>query len=135
MVTAKRSCAAKNERGEPCRQPPLRDGEHCFWHDPAHADDATEARRLGGLRRRREKAVQGAYDIEGLEDVPAIRRLVEVAALDTLSLDNSIARARTLISAALAAAKLLETGEFEERLVALEAAVLPREPAKQGRRR
>jgi hypothetical protein len=125
MVTSKRSCAAKNEQGEPCRQPPLRDGERCFWHDAAHADEATEARRLGGLRRRREKAVEGAYDLEGLEDVPAIRRLVEVAALDTLALDNSIARARTLITAALAAAKLLEVGEFEERLVALETAVQP----------
>jgi len=135
MVTSKRSCSAKNEQGGPCRQPPLRDGERCFWHDPAHADEATEARRLGGLRRRREKAVQGAYDIEGLEDVPAIRRLVEVAALDTLSLDNSIARARTLISAALAAAKLLEVGELEERLKALEATIQPRVPAKTGGRR
>jgi hypothetical protein len=135
VVTAKRSCAAKNGQGEPCRQPPLRDGEHCFWHDPAHADEATEARRLGGLRRRREKAVEGAYDIEGLEDVPAIRRLIEVAALDALSLENSIARARTLISAALAAAKLLEVGELEERLKALETTVQPRVPAKTGRGR
>ena len=134
MVTAKRSCAAKNERREPCRQPPLRDGEHCFWHDPAHADEATEARRLGGLRRRREKAVEGAYDIEGLEDVPAIRRLIEVAVLDTLSLENSIARSRTLAYLSQVALKALEVGEFEERLRALEATVAPREPVK-GKRR
>ena len=134
MLTEKRLCRGKNESGEPCGQPPLREGELCFWHDPAHAEEAAEARRFGGLRRRRERAVEGAYDIEGLEDVPAIRRLVEVAALDTLSLENSILRARTLISAALAAAKLLEVGEFEERLSALEATVAPRVPVKVKRR-
>jgi hypothetical protein len=37
--------------------------------------------------------------------------------------ENSIVRARVLISAALAAAKLLETGELEDRIESLEAAV------------
>ena len=64
-----------------------------------------------------------------------MRRLVEVAVLDTLALENSIARARVLISGALAAAKLLEAGEFEERLRALEETVQPRQPAKLGRGR
>jgi len=134
---ASRACNFAKDDGERCRAPPLHDGEFCFAHDPAHAEEMAEARRVGGLRRRREKAVQGAYDIEGLEDVGAIRRLVEVAALDTLSLDNSIARARTLITAALAAAKLLEVGEHEERLRALEATVQPRRAPKLtgGRRR
>jgi len=132
---ATRACTATTADGSPCRANPLQDSDYCLMHDPAHADEATEARRLGGLRRRREKAVEGAYDIEGLEDVPAIRRLIEVAALDALSLENSIARARTLISAALAAAKLLEVGELEERLKALETTVQPRVPAKTGRGR
>ena len=43
-----------------------------------------EARRLGGLRRRREVAVSGAFDFVGLQNVPDIRRLLEVAMLDTL---------------------------------------------------
>jgi hypothetical protein len=50
-------------------------------------------------------------------------RVLEIATIDALGLDNSIARARVLIAAVLAAAKLLETGELEERLAALEAAV------------
>lgn len=110
MVGEEPSCAFRKEGGEPCRATPLRAGEFCFWHDPDHAQEAAEARRLGGLRRRKETTIQGAYDIEGLGDVPSIRRLVEVAALDTLSLENSTPRARTLISAAVAAAKLLEVG-------------------------
>ena len=66
----KRTCAAVTGQGKPCRQAPLLDGEFCFWHDPEHAQEAAEARRLGGLRRRRERTVSGAYDLEGLESVP-----------------------------------------------------------------
>lgn len=92
-------------------------------HSPEHAAELAEARRLGGLRRRREATVFGAYDFDGLESVADIRRILMIAAVDTLGLDNSIPRSRTLVSLALAAAKLLETGELEERLAALEAAV------------
>ena len=96
-------------------------------HDPAHEKEMAEARRLGGLRRRKEKAVEGAYDIEGLEDVGQVRRIVHIAVLDTLSLENSIARSRTLAYLAQVGLKALEVGEFEERLRSLEAAVKPRE--------
>ena len=80
-----------------------------------------EARRLGGLRRRREVAVSGAYEFVGMETVGGLRRLLEIAAVDTLSLENSIARSRTLAYLAMAAIKLLEVGELEQRLAALEA--------------
>jgi hypothetical protein len=92
-------------------------------HAPEHAEEAAEARRLGGLRRRREGTVAGAYEFSGLESVAGIRRLLEVAALDTLGLENSIARSRTLAYLAMVAAKLLETGELEQRIASLEAAV------------
>ena len=112
----------------------MQDGDFCLWHSPDHAEEAAEARRLGGLRRRKEKAVSGAYEIEGLESVGAIRRLLEIAALDTLSLENSVARSRTLAYLAQVALKALEVGEFQERLRALEAAVGPRLQAA-GRKR
>ena len=105
-----------------CRAAPVKDGDHCFWHSPEYAEDVAEARRLGGLRRRREVAVSGAYDVNGLETVGDLRRLLVIASLDTLGLENSIARARTLGYLVGVAGKLLETGELEERLAALEAA-------------
>ncbi|MCZ7537527.1 MAG: hypothetical protein M5T61_17560 [Acidimicrobiia bacterium] len=108
--------------GRPCGAPPLRDERYCFAHHPDKAEEVAEARRLGGLRRRRERAVAGAYEFDGLGTVESIRRLVEIAALDALGLENSIARGRLLISAALAGAKLLEVGELEARLAVLEAA-------------
>ncbi len=58
-----------------------------------------------------------------MASIDAIRRILEIATIDALGLENSIVRARVLISAALAAAKLLETGELEERIATLEAAV------------
>ena len=91
-----RYCRAIKEGGEPCRSAPLRDGPYCFWHSPEHAEEAAEARRLGGQRRRRERIVSGVYDFEGLDTVPRIRRLIEVAALDTLGLENSVNRSRDL---------------------------------------
>lgn len=113
-----RSCRAETEKGEPCRQAPLQDGEFCFWHDPEHARDAAEARRLGGLRRRKEKAVSAAYDIEGLGSVEQIRRLLDIAVMDTLGLENSIARSRALAYLAQVLLKLMEVGDFQERLEA-----------------
>ena len=97
-------------------------------HDPENAQVAAEGRRLGGLRRRREVTVQGAYDFDGLDTVPKVRRLLEIAALDTLGLENSIARARSLAYIAVVGAKLLETGELEDRVKAIEDLLRPRGP-------
>lgn len=123
----KRRCAFVMADGQGCRASPLRDGRHCFLHDPERAADAAEARRLGGIRRRRESTLEIAYELDGLDNVEGIRRLLEITVADALSLDNGIGRLRVLIAAVSAAAKLLDAGELEARLAALEAiARLPR---------
>jgi hypothetical protein len=58
-----------------------------------------------------------------LRTVESAQRLLETAAIETLALENSIARNRTLISAAAGAGKLIEAGELDARLTAVEAAV------------
>lgn len=58
--------------GKRCGAPPLKDGSLCFWHTPAKADEVAEAQRLGGLRRKREKTVATAYEVDGLRDVDQI---------------------------------------------------------------
>ena len=112
----------------------MQDEEFCFWHSPEHAEEAAEARRLGGLRRRKERITEGAYDFEGLESVTQIRRLLEVAAVDTLALENSVARSRTLAYLSQVALKALEVGELEERVRALEEVTRPRMKTVRGRR-
>ena len=130
-----RTCKARNDRGEPCRAAPLRGGDYCVFHDPEHAEVVQEARRAGGQRRKREVALAVAFDLEGLSSVPEIRRLVEVAAFDALSLDNGVARVRALGYLAQVATSLLEKGEHEERLTAIEAALGPRIVKREPRRR
>lgn len=136
-MQASRTCKFVKEGGDRCGAPPRQESDLCFVHDPDYAAEMAEARRLGGLRRRREKTLAGAYDFEGLDSVPKIRRVLDIATLDALGLDNSIARVRALIAAAVAAGKLLEVGEHEERLETIEAALGPRlvtNKSQQGRR-
>lgn len=126
MVGIGRRCRETNARGEPCGFNPQRDSDLCWWHDPEHEQEAKEARRLGGVRRRREGIIRGSYDWVGLTSIPDLQRLLEIIAVDTLSLENSVARARTMVAVVQAAAKLLEIGDFEQRLEALEGVIQPR---------
>src|SRR5258708_29057477 len=126
MVVDGSRCKGVKGDGSPCAAAPPADGSYCLWHDPERVEDAQEARRLGGQHRRKERIVAAIYDFEGLDTVPRIRRLVEVAAVETLGLENSVNRNRTLIAAAQSAAKLLEVGEHEERLADLEEVMGPR---------
>jgi len=118
-----RGCKYVMPDGRRCGAPALRGENFCLFHSPAHEEEAAEARRLGGLRRRKEKTLAGAYEFEGLRTVTDIQRLLEIAVLDTLALENSVARSRTLAYLSQTALKCLEVGELEERLALLEAAV------------
>jgi len=129
-----RTCSGINQGGQRCLARPLRGEKFCFWHHPDYADEADQARKLGGTRRRRESTLQGAYELEGLahgagHPPPAGDRRPGRPRLG----ENSIARVRALISASLAAARLLEVGEMEERLAAVEAALGPRIVKPRGR--
>ena len=130
---ANRNCKAKTDRGDPCRAMPMRESDYCVFHDPDHAEVVAQARSAGGQRRKREATLATAYDFQGLTSIPAIRRLVEVAAFDALGLENSINRVRALGYLAQVATSLLEKGEMEERLQAVEAALGPRVVKKAGR--
>ncbi len=120
MVVSLRTCQHRSETGRACGAAPLREGGYCLMHDPDHAAEVQEARRLGGLRRKREATLSGAYEFQSLVTVGDIRRLLEISVLDTLALDNGVARNRTLAYLAQVATKLLEVGEIEDRLQALE---------------
>src|SRR5918996_1531951 len=119
----RRTCTALNSSGERCRANPLRESEYCLMHDPEHAGEVAEARRLGGLRKRREATLVGAYDLEGLNSLAVLEPVPEIALLDTLGLDNSLNRSRTLGYLVGIGTRLWQEGETEERLRALEAAV------------
>jgi len=132
-----RRCLSITENGSPCRQAPGQGSDYCFWHDPDHQTEAAEARRLGGMRRRRESTIVGAFEVGDLASVEELRRLLQIAVIDTLGLENSIARSRTLGYLTQVGSVLLEKGEMETRLRELEETLVPRrllaEPPKQRR--
>jgi len=122
-MVARRTCVFVMPDSRQCRAGPQLDRLYCFALDPERAAEAAEARKLGGLRRRKEGTIAVAYDLPGIDSVAGIRRLLDIVVTDGVGLDNGIPRLRVLISTAVAAMNLLKVGEFEERLVALEAAV------------
>jgi hypothetical protein len=100
----------------------MRDEPFCFWHAPETAEEAAEARRQGGLNRRKRKTVSAIFGFRGLRTVEDNQALLETAAIETLLLPNSIPRNRVITQIASTGAKLLEVGDQEERIAALEAA-------------
>lgn len=69
----------------------------------------------------------------GLRTIEDLQALLETVAIETMALDNSIARNRTISGFVAIGAKLLETGDLAERLAALEAvARRPTEPEGSG---
>jgi hypothetical protein len=122
----RRRCQGARADGQSCGMAPMVGSDYCWAHDPTNAEAAAEARRLGGMRRKREGTVAGAYQFEGLGNVQDIRRLIEIAVLDTLGMENSIQRSRTIAYLAQTALKSLEVGEVQDRLAVLEESVLGR---------
>jgi hypothetical protein len=119
-MVIRRQCAFRSETGKSCLMHPLKDGQFCWVHSPERIKEVQEARRLGGLRLKRESTISSAYQFESLTSVDGIRRIVEIALLDTLAMENSVSRNRTLAYLVQVALHTLELGNLEERIAALE---------------
>ena len=116
------TCTYVMPSGRLCRATPLRDEPYCFWHSPETAEEAAEARRLGGLHRRKKKTVGAIFGFRGLRTIEDNQALLETAAIETLAIENSISRNRALGAFAMTGAKLIEVGDHEDGIAALEAA-------------
>ena len=126
LQVVSRTCKHRKDDGTPCAAAPLRDEDFCLWHHPDHVDVVGEGRRLGGSRRKKEATVSAAYDFEGTGSIDQIGRVVDIAILDTLALENNVSRNRTLGYLAQTAVKLREAGELADRVNELERALLDR---------
>src|SRR5450759_5002407 len=81
-----RGCSATTAAGKPCHAPALRGESLCNMHHPDHGAEVAEARRLGGLHRRKEETLKEVYDLDDLGTIGGARRLLSIAALETLAL-------------------------------------------------
>src|SRR3972149_2352691 len=72
------------------RAPPVRGEPFCFWHAPETAEEAAEARRLGGLHRRKKRTVSAIYGFGGLRTTDDQLALLETTVIETMALENSI---------------------------------------------
>jgi len=124
-----RACTYQMPEGRACRATPLRDEPFCFWHSPETAEELTEARRMGGLHRRKKRTVATIYGFGGLRSIEDHQALLETVAVETLGLENSIARNRALTAIVATGAKLIELGDLASRIAAIEAALAPRRRA------
>ena len=124
-----RACTYQMPDGRACRATPLRDEPFCFWHSPDTADELTEARRMGGLHRRKKRTVATIYGFGGLRSIEDHLALLETIAVETLGLENSIARNRALTAIVATGTKLIELGDLANRIAAMEAALGPHRPS------
>ncbi len=106
--------------GSPCGAPPIHGSSRCFMHDPRQAEKRARARRAGGTNRRTPRA-RSIPEATSVRTISEIRTHLEAALADTFLQENSAQRSRTIGYLLGLAVKILEVGDFEERIEALEA--------------
>ena len=121
-----RACTYQMPDGRACRATPLRDQAFCFWHSPETSEDLTEARRMGGLHRRKKRTVATIYGFGGLRSIEDHQALLETVVIETMTLENSIARNSAVTRMIATGAKLIELGDLAARIAAIEATLGPR---------
>lgn len=116
----KRRCLEQTAAGMPCRAQPGADSNYCFMHDPEHKEEADDARRLGGQRRKREGTLRTVFGIDGFETPEGMRRVIEVAILENFALPNGVARNRAFAFLVTAWTRAYDFSAMEARLVEVE---------------
>ena len=121
-------CQATTQTGAPCHAFAVAGSDYCFHHDPAHAAQRRAARRKGG-RARHGRLIGPIRPPEPvtLETMRDVTLLLKRTINETLQLENSLHRARTIGYLAGFVLKALEMTTLEERVAALEAALEWRE--------
>lgn len=122
MTSTARACRALNKAGRPCQAHALPGSEWCLHHDPALELDRRAARIAGGKARqgRRIGPVGPPAERVQLETVRDVVKLIEQEVNETLQLERSLNRARTIGYLAAVASKAIEISEIERRIEELE---------------
>lgn len=114
-----RHCVAIAASGQPCKAAPLLDEPYCHLHHPDHKEQTDAMRRARGQRDKKEAALVLAYNLQSLESPAGMRRLLDLATQDALSLPDAKERGR-LLSYIVQTATNLYRVDAEKRLLAME---------------
>ena len=119
------ACHGTNRKGEACNAGTRAGSNYCFFHDPAMAEERQKARKRGGRARHGRKVGSTGEDFPPvcLDTVADVLSYLSQAANDLVRLENSVSRNRAMAQLASVAVSVLEVGQMEERLVALEEAL------------
>jgi len=109
-------CSGKTTEGKRCNAPAGASGL-CAFHDPKQARKRALGRKLGGKRNRVASDATFPAKLASPKDV---RALLEAITADLTKHENSISRARVLVSVATASLETWKVGSLEDRLAALE---------------
>jgi hypothetical protein len=121
-------CQAITQNGAPCSAYAVADSDYCFHHDPACGAQRHAARSKGGRARHgRHIGPVGQAPPVTLETMADVAVLLRRTINQTLQLENSLQRARTIGYLAGLVLKALEMSTLEERVAALETAFERRE--------
>jgi Family of unknown function (DUF5763) len=109
-------CKASRKDGSPCAAPALEQDGYCFAHSPRREQERAQARSKGG---RNKSNIVRLRNMAPARLLPIYDRLEEaLAQVHDGSLQPAQAQAMAALARALAA--ILQAGELEERLRALE---------------
>jgi hypothetical protein len=76
---------------------------------------------MGGLHRRKKRTVAAIYGFGGLRSIEDHQALLETVVIETMTLENSIARNSAVTRMIATGAKLIELGDLAGRIAAIEA--------------
>lgn len=113
-------CKAITANKTKCKAQALKGGQYCFIHAPETGHARAAARKLGGENRHTPHFgdhSQLPANVATLEDA---NKILSYTLTEVIGMDNSIARARVLLSLFDSYVKSFEIGELEKRITALE---------------
>jgi hypothetical protein len=123
-----RHCNALNRHGAPCNAYAIAGSDYCFHHDPDRTLERNQARRKGGRARHgRHLGPVGPHTSPNLDNLSDVAALLRATINDTLQLENSLHRARTIGYLSGLLLKALDLATLDERLTQVERALKLRE--------
>lgn len=117
------NCKATTTGGAPCQAQAIKENDYCFIHAPETLQARSLARRKGGENRHTPHFADESELPQTIQTLGDANKILKYILVEVIGMDNSIARARLLLSLYDSLVKSFEIGELEQRIAALEGAL------------